>query len=274
MSDPMNPSANPRMNPKWRAYLIAMLAIAVFIAALYVPVLRRRLSQAKDVPAVSEEQARRELTQPSTTNPNSPVTKAKLFWSAGARDGSLMPVSVDLPLAMDPAARAKQVLNTLLAGPIDAELRTLPPDAVLLAFYMLPDGTAIADFSEAMATSTPSGIQSEQMAVDSISKTLEANVPQVKWLKILIHGQEVDTLAGHLDLTRTFLVNAKATAMPQNSPTQRSLGASPDSSNPLAPQGKDASSAAGIVGAKKPAASQKLTPGSTPGKLAPPAKNQ
>ena len=27
MSDPMNPSANPRMNPKWRAYLIAMLAI-------------------------------------------------------------------------------------------------------------------------------------------------------------------------------------------------------------------------------------------------------
>jgi hypothetical protein len=125
-----------------------------------------------------------------------------------------------------------------------------------------------------MATSTPSGIQSEQMAVDSIAKTLEANVPQVKWLKILIHGQEVDTLAGHLDLTRTFLVNAKATAMPQNSPTQRSLGASPDSSNPLAPQGKDASSAAGIVGAKKPAASQKLTPGSTPGKLAPPAKNQ
>ncbi len=265
---------SPPTNPRWRAYLIGMLAIAVFVAALYVPVLRRRLHQAKEVPAVSEEQARRELTQPSATNPNGPVTKARLYWSAGARDGSLMPVNVDLPLAMDPAARAKQVLNTLLAGPIDAELRTLPPDAVLLAFYMLPDGTAIADFSEAMATSTPSGIQREQMAVDSISKTLEANVPQVKWLKILIHGQEVDTLAGHLDLTRTFLVNAKATPMSQTgAPVQRSQGMpSPDSASPLAPTTKSAP-AAGIVGAKKPAAaSPKLTPSPTPGKLTPPAK--
>lgn len=266
---------NPPSNPRWRVYLIAMLAIAVFIAALYVPVLRRRLHQAKDVTTVSEEQARRELTQPSPASHNGPVMKAKLFWSAGARDGSLMPVSVDLPLAMDPAPRGKQVLNTLLAGPIDAELRTLPPDAVLLAFYMLPDGTAVADFSEAMATSTPSGIQSEQMAVDSIAKTLEANVPQVKWLKILIHGQEVDTLAGHLDLTRTFLVNAKATPMPQSAPTQKSQGTSlTDSTNPLAPPLKGGAGSSSIVGAKKPAsASPKLTPGSAPGKLTPPAKN-
>jgi hypothetical protein len=270
----MSDQPNTPMNPRWRTYLIAMLAIAVFIAALYVPVLRRRLHQAKEVTPVSEEQARRELTQSSPTNPNGPVAKAKMYWSAGARDGSLMPVNIDLPLAMDPAPRGKQVLNTLLAGPIDAELRTLPPDAVLLAFYMLPDGTAVADFSEAMATSTPSGIQSEQMAVDSIAKTLEANVPQVKWLKILIHGQEVDTLAGHLDLTRTFLVNAKATAMPQSTPLQKSQGALPGSTNPLAPPLKGGAGASSIVGAKKPIApSQKLTPGSTPGKLTPPAKN-
>ncbi len=222
------------MNPRWRAYLIAMLAIAVFIAcALICPCSARRLRQAKDVPTVSEEQARRELAPATNTNSTGPVTKAKLFWSAGARDGSLMAVSVELPLAMDPMSRGKQVLNTLLAGPIDVELRTLPPDAVLLAFYMLPDGTAIADFSEAMTTSTPSGIQSEQMAVDSIAKTLEANVPQVRWLKILIHGQEVDTLAGHLDLTRTFLVNAKATPLSPNPAAQKSTTASsPDSTNP------------------------------------------
>jgi Sporulation and spore germination len=91
---------------------------------------------------------------------------------------------------------------------VDTELRTLPPDAALLAFYLLPDGTGIADFSEALATSIPSGIESEQVAVDSITKTLEANVPQVRRLKILIHGQEMETLAGHLDLTQAFVVNA------------------------------------------------------------------
>jgi hypothetical protein len=81
---------------------------------------------------------------------------------------------------------------------------------VLLAFYLLPDGTGIADFSEAMASSIPSGIASEQRAVDSITHTLAANVPQVMRLKILIHGQEVETLAGHLDLTGSFVVNPRA----------------------------------------------------------------
>jgi hypothetical protein len=42
-----------------------------------------------------------------------------------------------------------------------------------------------------------------------MTRTLEANVPQVQRLKILIHGQEVETLAGHLDLTGTIVVNTK-----------------------------------------------------------------
>jgi hypothetical protein len=213
--------------PRWRIWLIGMLAIAVIIAAAYVPVLKRRLRQSAQVPQQTEEQARRELTQPLTSTASEPMGKAKLFWSSGAEDGSLMPVSVDLPLSKDPVLRAKQVLNTLLAGPVDADLRTLPPDAVLLAFYLLPDGTAIADFSEALATATPSGIVSEQMAVDSITKTLEANVPQVRFLKILLHGQEVDTLAGHLDLTRTFLVNARAVPVAGASAGQPATVATP-----------------------------------------------
>jgi hypothetical protein len=50
--------------------------------------------------------------------------------------------------------------------------------------------------------------------VNSIARTLEANVPQVQRLKILIHGQEVETLAGHLDLTGTFVVNTKPVQAP------------------------------------------------------------
>jgi len=50
--------------------------------------------------------------------------------------------------------------------------------------------------------------------VNSITRTLEANVPQVQRLKILIHGQEVETLAGHLDLTGTFVVNSKVAQLP------------------------------------------------------------
>lgn len=250
---------------RWRAWLIAGLSVAVVAAAIYFPILRRRLRQPAQVQQQSEEQARRELTQPLTTPAGEPMARAKLFWSSGAGDGSLMPVGVDLPLSKDPVLRAKQVLNTLLAGPVDTDLRTVPTDAVLLAFYLLPDGTAIADFSEALATSTPSGIVSEQMAVDSIARTLEANVPQVHWLKILIHGQEMDTLAGHLDLTRTFVVNNKPAAMPSAAaPTRATTG------KPAPPAGGSTTGKAPAT--RQPAKPEKLTPAAPPGKLAQPER--
>jgi Sporulation and spore germination len=196
---------------RWIKWVVGVLCIAVLVGAIYFPILRRRLRAAAKLQQQTAEQARRELTQAVPINPGEPRVKARLFWASGNSDGMLVDSTVELPLSSDPVLRSKQVLNTLLAGPVDAELRTLPPDAVLLAFYLLPDGTAIADFSEALATATPSGIQSEQLAVDSLTRTLEANVPRVQRLKILIHGQEVETLAGHLDLTGTFLVNSKGT---------------------------------------------------------------
>jgi hypothetical protein len=198
------------MTPKARVYLAGVLLAAVIAAALYFPALRRQVNRAKQVTEKTAEQARRELLPPSPATGREPMVKAKMYWGSKSEDGTLVPVTVELPISPDPALRSKEVLNTLLAGPVDPEARTLPPDAALLAFYILPDGTAVADFSEAIGTSIPSGIQSEQLAVDSILRTLEANVPQVQRLKILIHGQEVDTLAGHLDLTQTFQVNTKS----------------------------------------------------------------
>src|SRR5216683_3274078 len=215
------------MTPRLRVWLLGTLLVAVVVGMIYFPILRRRVQRAARIRQQSEEQARRELTQTLTANPGEPRVKTTVFWASGADDGSLAPSIIELPLSNDPVLRSKQVLNTLLAGPVDVELRTLPPDAVLLAFYLLPDGTAIADFSEALATSIPSGIESEQMAVDSIAKTLEANVPKVRRLKILIHGQEVETLAGHLDLSQAFLVNANVSPGPRAAATPQPAAAAP-----------------------------------------------
>jgi len=221
---------------RWIKWVVGVLCVAVIVGVFYLPILRRRLRAAAKLQQQTAEQARRELTQAVPINLGEPRVKTKLFWASGNGDGALVDSTVELPLSDDPVLRSKQVLNTLLAGPVDAELRTLPPDAVLLAFYLLPNGTAVADFSEALATATPSGIQSEQLAVDSLTRTLEANVPRVQRLKILIHGQEVETLAGHLDLTGTFLVNTKGTlvapsvAAPVVAPT-----APPSAERPAAP---------------------------------------
>lgn len=192
------------MIARWMYWVAGALFLAVVGAAIYFPALRNQVEKARLLTEKTAEQARRELLPVAPASSGEPKTKAKMYWGSGTDDGQLKPVLVELPLSNDPVARSKQVLNTLLAGPVDPEARTLPADAALLAFYLLPDGKAVADFSEAIGTSIPSGIQSEQLAVDSITRTLEANVPQIRELKILVHGQEVDTLAGHLDLTQTF----------------------------------------------------------------------
>ena len=219
-------------------WLIAFLCLGVILAAIYLPILRRRMKLAAKLQQQSAEQARRELTQPVPVNPADARVKATMFWASGNSDGLLTPTIAELPLSNDPVLRSKQVLNTLLAGPVDAERRTLPADAALLSFYILPNGTAVADFSEALATAIPSGIQSEQLAVDSITRTLEANVPQIQRLKILIHGQEVETLAGHLDLSGTFQVNTRGTApsaSPALSKPPKAASPAPSGASPASP---------------------------------------
>jgi hypothetical protein len=180
---------------------LGILSVAVLIGLISLRGLHQRIEHLSQEQG-SEEQERRELLKPEIATSTDAIANARIFWAAGA--DRIVPVETQLPLSADPAKRGRQVLDALIAdAPSDAQ-RTLPEDATLLGFYILPDGTAIADFSEALASETPSGILSEEMAVDSIARTLESNVAGARRLKILIHGQEVDTLAGHADLTGFF----------------------------------------------------------------------
>src|SRR5260370_33289534 len=85
------------------------------------------------------------------------------------------------------------------------------------------------------------------MAVDSVTNTLAANVPQVRRLKILIHGQEVETLAGHLDLSQAFVVTANAGSGPRAAVANdgpAAASATPQTLTPAAAAGKPAPPAA------------------------------
>lgn len=159
----------------------------------------------------SEEQARREVLAPPISTPSDVKERATIFWADG--EDRLAAVQVELQLSADPVERSKQVLEYLIANPATPEQRTLPADTTLLGFYILTDGTAIADFSDALVTEVPSGIASETLAINSIAQTLQTDVPSLHRLKILIHGQEVDTLAGHVDLTGFFDLNPNASQL-------------------------------------------------------------
>jgi len=190
---------------------IVILAVLVVLGLITLPSLRRALQRISGS-SRTEEQARREVMQIPISTPTDVKVNAQMYWLSETSPTSLEATSIELPLSADPVERSKQLLLALIANPPAPERRTLPPDATLLAFYIQPDGTAIADFSDALQQETPSGILSEQMVVDSIAQTLGANVNAIRQLKILIHGQEAEILAGHLDLSGLFPVPSAAQA--------------------------------------------------------------
>ncbi len=188
---------------------IVILCALVALGLVTLPGLRQTVQRLRSTPK-TEEQARREVMQGPISTPTDVQVQAQMFWLSAAAPTSLEATAIQLPLSADPVERSKQLLNALIARAPAPEKRTLPAEASLLAFYIQPDGTAIADFSDEISSGMPSGILSEQLAVESIAQTLGANVMGIRQLKILVHGQEAETLAGHLDLYGFFPVSQAA----------------------------------------------------------------
>jgi hypothetical protein len=180
------------------------------------------------------------MLQAPISTPTDVAVQAHLYWLAAGSANALQANTVELPLSADPVERSKQLLQALIAKAPSADRRTLPADATLLAFYIDPEGTAIADFSDELSQKTPSGILSEQAAVDSITQTLGANVPSIQRLKILIHGQEAETLAGHVDLSVLFPVphtSSEAAPATGTAPAPAAPGAQPSAAVAPPPTG-------------------------------------
>ena len=196
---------------------IAILAALVVLGLITLPGLRQAIQRMNRTPK-TEEQARREVMQVPVSTPTDVNVQAQMYWLSSSAPSSLEATPIEIPLSADPVERSKQLLNALITMAPAPERRTLPADTTLLAFYIQADGTGIADFSDALSVGTPSGILSEQLAVDSITQTLGANMTGIQKLKILIHGQQAETLAGHLDLFGVFPVSAPAAAPSATTP--------------------------------------------------------
>ena len=213
--------------PRRLKIAVIVLVAAVLAGLVYLRVLHQRVARLARTQA-TEEQERREVVAPPISTPTDVVASAQIFWLSTAQPDRLAAVTLQLPLSADPVERAKQLIGALIANPPAPAQRTLPVGATLLSFYILPDGTAVADFSDALASELPSGVLSEWMAVNSIVQTLAANMPAITRLKILIHGQETETLAGHIDISGFFDLHVPPVAAP----------AAPTPANASAPQPK------------------------------------
>jgi spore germination protein GerM len=107
----------------------------------------------------------------------------------------------------DPVDFGRAIIETLIRGPQEGLMRTIPSGATLKALHVTEDGTAYVDMTKALREQHPGGSESELMTIYSIANSLILNIPEIKAVKILIEGQEAMTLAGHMDLRYPFKAN-------------------------------------------------------------------
>jgi spore germination protein GerM len=107
-----------------------------------------------------------------------------------------------------PGDRAKQILADLIAGPDQAtRLRSIPRGTRLRQVYVLENGTAYVDFSADLRQGMGGGSTGELLTVYSIVNSVVLNIPEIRRVGILIEGRPVETLNGHIDLSRPLPPN-------------------------------------------------------------------
>src|ERR1700722_10291562 len=198
------------MIPRYQKIVFVVLTVVSIAMAVLLVRLRER---AHDRLLKGEDVA------PTVAPAVAPEVQATLL-VANDTDGALVAEAQSLPLPKDAEARARALVEKLLE--MYAGVGAMHPVAgvprAVLQVFLLPAPQAkgrsgveagrelaVVDLAGAFADGHPSGILTEALTVESICGTLHANLPQIAEVRFLVDGKTRATLAGHADLTRTYL---------------------------------------------------------------------
>jgi hypothetical protein len=190
------------MSPRTKILMLVLLVILA-AGALYLHVLTQRVSF-QPIAGSGEEVARTRLSEAALQSTAGPEQMATLYFPS-FEQSTLREEKRPIAWAEADTDRIRQVLLALIEGSHQGYSRPLPTPTLIRAVFLAPDGTAFLDISTLATGDLNSGIADECLVVYSIVNSLAANLPAVKRVKILVQGQEVDTLNGHVDVTGFFV---------------------------------------------------------------------
>ena len=155
------------------------------------------------------------------TSTDGELVDATLFYISD--DGmQLVGVEQQLERRADPTAQARVILEAQLAEPPPPLLSPIPPGTRVLAVYLIPGHAdtfdAFVDLSEEVTLGHSGGSLEELFTVYAIVNAVTINLPAINAVQILVDGDEVDTLVGHVDLQRPLEQNLQWVADPNAEP--------------------------------------------------------
>lgn len=111
------------------------------------------------------------------------------------------------------ATLAKVIVEKLIAGPDKDSLQpTIPAEADLLS-VKVDNKIAVLNFNQAFVDKHPGGSTGESMTIYSLTNSL-TELEGIDKVAFQVEGQNIETLKGHLDLTRPVERNVSLIKQP------------------------------------------------------------
>jgi hypothetical protein len=259
-----------------RRFALALLALLILL--LLGLLAGRRVHEARQRRQVA---ARPTPTRTIPPPPTPIPARLVSIWFESAEDGLFHPEAREVPAAVDDVAFLRSLAAAVLEGPRHpALLKPFPDGWTLRAAFRLADGLAVLDLAPpAPPTPTPepspveaagkrgakkpeptptipppvaiveppkrweTGSSEEVGATQSLVLTVTKNVHAVSRVILLVGGEPVETLAGHVDLTHPLLPDLSRAAdeaplvapMPEPEATSGPAATSPSAAGSAAP---------------------------------------
>jgi hypothetical protein len=142
------------------------------------------------------------LALQNAQEPSAQWVQRVLYYPSG-ENALLQEFAVSMPASGETDLDMCALLRRYLEGPPGpGQFLAFPEQARLRAAFLV-DGQAVVDLTGPVRTG--GGTSTEAARVYGIVQTLHANTPEIKSVRILVDGQEVETLLGHLDLSRPLV---------------------------------------------------------------------
>ncbi len=132
--------------------------------------------------------------------------KASLYFS-DSNERFLAAETRFIPKGKNQSAQVAEIVNALIEGPHEGLVRTVPEKSKLINARVDANGIAVVNFDSSFIENHPGGSSSEIATIYSLTNSITRNMPEIKRVKIVIDGKEMETLKGHIDARYPFAPN-------------------------------------------------------------------
>lgn len=128
-----------------------------------------------------------------------------LYFAAPGAEG-LQAESITIPVGDNPTVEIRTAVEAIIAGSRRGLTPTVDSRVKLLNVYIV-ERLAVLDFSAELQTTHAGGSINELLTIYSLVNTVTGNFSDIAAVQLLVEGEEIDTLSGHVDTRHPFRAN-------------------------------------------------------------------